>query len=46
MATFNIIKEPYLSPDGDWYKIDGILTEEDIIKINSFPRKSNIIRIK
>ena len=40
MATFTEIShKKYLNNDGKWYKIDGEITTEDLIKINSFTEK-------
>lgn len=43
MATFVELKENYLPSDGDWYKVSGTLTEEDIKKINSLLRKTVLV---
>ena len=43
MADFVELKEKYLPTDGDWYKVSGILTEEDIRNINLLPRKTILV---
>jgi len=44
MANFSELKNiQYLPTDGDWYKVSGVLTEEDIKKINLLPRKTILV---
>lgn len=43
MASFVELREDFLPNDGDWYKVNGPITEEDIIKINSLPRKTILV---
>lgn len=43
MANFTKLENEFLPNDGDWYKVDGIITEEDIKKINSIARKTILV---
>lgn len=40
MAEFIKLNEKFLPSDGDWYRVSGIITSEDIERINAMPRKS------
>ena len=43
MANFTKIEDNYIPKDGDWIKVDGILTEDDIIMLNSLLRKTVLV---
>ena len=43
MASITKINENYIPKDGDWLKVDGVLSDEDINKINLMQRKTILI---